>query len=97
MSFLFANISELEYYIMHERVDGTGYPNGKVGEEISLFGKIINLADVYDALTSERPYRSGLLPSEAVEYLMGGAGINSDAEIIKVFIKSQHHTHWGHA
>ena len=50
---------------------GQGYPNNKRGKDISLFGRIINVADVYDELTAERPYRSGLLPSEAMEYIMG--------------------------
>lgn len=76
------NLGSLDH---HEKVDGTGYPNGKVGDEISLFGKIISLVDVYDALTSERPYRSALLPSEAVEYLMGGTDTYFDHEIIKIF------------
>ena len=71
----------------HERYDGTGYPNNKKGKDISLFGRIINVADVYDALTSERPYRSGLLPSEAMEYIMGGSGRHFDPEIVEVFIR----------
>lgn len=71
----------------HERYDGTGYPNNKRGKDISLFGRIINVADVYDALTAERPYRSGILPSEAMEYIMGGAGSHFDPEIVEVFIR----------
>ena len=45
------------------------------------------MADVYDVLTAERPYRSGLLPSEAMEYIMGGAGSHFDPEIVEVFIR----------
>jgi len=69
----------------HERVDGKGYPEGKKGTEISLFGRIIGVADVYDALISDRPYRKGLFPVEAVEYIQGGAGSNFDFDIVSVF------------
>lgn len=71
----------------HERYDGTGYPNNKKGKDISLFGRIINVADVYDALTAKRPYRNGFLPSEAMEYIMGGSGSYFDPEIVEVFIR----------
>lgn len=71
----------------HEKYDGTGYPNNKVADKISLFGRIISIADVYDALTSERPYRTAMIPSEATEYLMGGAGSSFDYELIKLFVQ----------
>lgn len=71
----------------HEKYDGTGYPNKKAADKISLFGRIISIADVYDALTSERPYRSAMLPSEATEYLMGGAGSSFDYDLIKLFVR----------
>ena len=71
----------------HEKYDGTGYPNNKKGKEISLLGRIINVADVYDALTAERSYKRGLLPSEAMEYIMGGSGSHFDPEIVEIFIK----------
>lgn len=71
----------------HERHDGKGYPEGKTGEQISLFGKIISICDVYDALTSDRPYRKGMIPSEAMEYVMGGSSIIFDSDLVKVFMK----------
>lgn len=71
----------------HEKYDGTGYPNKKSGSKISIFGRIISIADVYDALTSERPYRMAMLPSEATEYLMGGVGSSFDYELIKLFVR----------
>lgn len=71
----------------HERYDGTGYPHGVEGTKISLFGKIIAVADVYDALVSDRPYRKPLLPSEAMEYIMGGSGTMFDTQIVNVFIQ----------
>lgn len=71
----------------HERYDGKGYPYGKKGEDISLFGRIISVADVYDALTSDRPYRKAMLPSEAMEYIMGNSGTMFDPQIVKIFLK----------
>ena len=70
----------------HERFDGTGYPHKILGNEISLYGRIIAIADVYDALTSDRPYRKALLPSEAIEYVMANGGSMFDTELIKVFV-----------
>lgn len=71
----------------HERYDGTGYPAASKGDQISVMGRIISVADVYDAMTSDRPYRKALLPSEAIEYIMGAAGSLFDDEIVKHFIK----------
>lgn len=71
----------------HENADGSGYPRGLVGDEISLIAKILHVADVYDALISNRPYKKGYSPWEAVEYLMGGCGINFDKEVVDCFIK----------
>lgn len=70
----------------HEKYDGTGYPQGLAGEEIPLFGRIISVADVYDALTSVRPYRKPSPPSEAIEYIMGSSGIAFDLAIVKAFL-----------
>jgi len=69
----------------HEKYDGTGYPNKKNKNTISLFGKIIAVSDVYDALSSERPYRKAISPSESMEYIMGGCGTLFDPDIVKVF------------
>ncbi|NSW89854.1 MAG: HD-GYP domain-containing protein, partial [Firmicutes bacterium] len=71
----------------HEKYNGTGYPFELVGSEISLLGRIITVADVYDALTSDRPYRKAMFPSEAIEYIMGGGGTLFDSEIVKFFTK----------
>lgn len=69
----------------HEKYDGTGYPLNIKGKKISLFGRIIAIADVYDALVSDRPYRKGVLPSEAIEYIMGGGGTAFDQSLVKIF------------
>lgn len=71
----------------HEKFDGTGYPNNKAKDEISLYGRIICVTDVYDALISNRPYRAALLPSEAMEYIMANGGIMFDLELTKIFAR----------
>jgi len=71
----------------HEKIDGTGYPMGITGQDIPFISKIISIADVYDALTSNRPHRKTLQPFEAVEYIMGGAGSAFDYDIVLAFIK----------
>lgn len=71
----------------HERYDGTGYPMGKAGEDISIIGRIICISDVYDALSSERPYREALLPSEAMEYIMANGGIMFDLKLTRIFAR----------
>jgi putative nucleotidyltransferase with HDIG domain len=70
----------------HEKYNGTGYPQGLSGAEIPLFGRIISVADVYDALTSVRPYRKPSPPSEAIEYIMGSSGIAFDLMVVKAFL-----------
>ncbi len=71
----------------HENMDGSGYPNGLIGEEIPLLASIIHVADIFDALTSDRPYKKGYAPSEAVEYLMGASGILVDGRIVEYFMR----------
>ncbi len=69
----------------HEHYDGSGYPNGLVGENIILFGRIICIADVYDALTSDRPYRSGSSVLEGIEYIMANSGKLFDPDLVRIF------------
>lgn len=71
----------------HERYDGGGYPLQLSAGKQTMEGKIIAICDVYDAMTSERPYRSALSPSEAIEHIMGNAGIMFDPMIIATFMK----------
>jgi HD-GYP domain-containing protein (c-di-GMP phosphodiesterase class II) len=72
----------------HEKYDGTGYPKGLKGERIPLYGRVLAVADVYDALTSDRPYRSARFAHEAIEYMMGCANTHFDLEILQAFLKS---------
>ena len=72
----------------HEKVDGTGYPDGLKGDEIPLFARIISVADVYDAITSYRPYRGPMNPSVAFELLTGDVGRAFDYMIVDAFAKT---------
>ncbi len=69
----------------HERWDGSGYPHNLKQKEISLFGRIIAIADVYDALISDRPYRKGYRPAEALEFLLANGDSDFDLELLEIF------------
>jgi HD-GYP domain-containing protein (c-di-GMP phosphodiesterase class II) len=71
----------------HERYNGTGYPDQKKGNKISQFGSIIGIADLYDSLSSEKPNMPALLPSEAMELIMGASGRLFDPELVTVFTR----------
>ena len=71
----------------HERYDGTGYPRGLKGKEIPLFGRIIALADVFDALTTKRPYKEAFGFEESICIIKDQAGKQFDPHIVKVFLK----------
>ncbi len=71
----------------HENLDGTGYPNRLKGEEIHLLSQIVGIADIYDAMTSDRPYRAALPVSDAVEYIMANAGAKYNIDIVNAFVK----------
>ena len=71
----------------HENVDGSGYPDGILGESQSIFTKIIHVVDVFDALVSRTPYKTPYSPQEAIEYLMGGCGLLFDQEVVMTLIK----------
>ena len=80
---------EIAFY-HHERWDGTGYPEGRREEEIPLSARIVALADVYDALTSKRPYKDAWSHEEAVEEIKRARGKQFDPHIVDVFLA--HHT-----
>lgn len=82
----YINISET-ICTHHERWDGKGYPNGLKGEEIPLEARIVAIADAYDAMTSQRPYRESLSSEEAAEELKRNAGTQFDPSIVKVFLE----------
>lgn len=69
----------------HERMDGTGYPNSLVSEDINLLARIVSIADVYDALTSDRPYKRAMCPNDAFEFILSKAGTMFDFNLTKIF------------
>jgi len=71
----------------HEKWDGTGYPHGLHGDNIPLQGRIMAVADVYDALISDRPYKKALSHEEAVKIMIDGKGTQFDPVLIDLFVK----------
>ncbi|SDS90161.1 HAMP domain-containing protein [Paenibacillaceae bacterium GAS479] len=72
----------------HERYDGKGYPDRLAGEEIPLMGRIIAVADAYDAMTSDRPYRKGMPAARALAILEEGCGTQWDPQYARTFIRA---------
>jgi putative two-component system response regulator len=70
----------------HEKFDGTGYPYGVAGNSIPLFGRIVAVADVFDALTSERPYKLAWPFDQAIDFLRQGAGQHFDPVCVEAFL-----------
>jgi two-component system, response regulator RpfG len=73
----------------HEKYDGSGYPNGLVGDHIPLCARIVAIADVYDALTSVRPYKSAWASERAFEYVAAQAGKHFDPRLARAFAGMQ--------
>ncbi len=71
----------------HERWDGTGYPNGLAGNDIPLCGRIVAVADVYDALTSHRVYKPAFSHETAVDIIRDGSGSHFDPAMVRAFLK----------
>jgi response regulator RpfG family c-di-GMP phosphodiesterase len=69
----------------HEKWDGTGYPTGTSGEDIPLSGRIVGIVDVFDALTSVRPYKSAWDPEDARKYILDQRGAHFDPRIVDIF------------
>lgn len=72
----------------HERMDGHGYPLGLRGQEIPLIARIISVADTFDAMTSDRPYRKGLSYDDAFEEILRCRGTQFDEKVVDAFIKA---------
>lgn len=88
-------LSQIEYlcpaldipYCHHEKWDGTGYPRGLKGEEIPLAARMFAIVDVWDAVTSDRPYRAAWSKEQALAYIIEHSGTQFDPEIVQVFLK----------
>ena len=71
----------------HENYDGTGYPRQLKGEEIHIYGRIVSIADVFDALTSERPYKKAFPMEKAVEMIKEKSGTQFDPKLVDIFLE----------
>lgn len=71
----------------HEKLDGSGYPKGLRGEEISLFARMGAICDVYDAITSNRPYKQGWCPADSLRRMAAWRGGHLDAQLFAAFVK----------
>jgi HD-GYP domain-containing protein (c-di-GMP phosphodiesterase class II) len=70
----------------HERYDGAGYPDGLAHEEIPLLARVIAVADAYNAMTSDRPYRGAMSPETAIQQLLNGRDSQFQAELVDAFV-----------
>lgn len=94
-SFAYAILTPIEFlypaldipYCHHEKWDGTGYPRGLKGEEIPLSARIFAVADVYDALTSDRPYRKAWPKAKVFEHIRAGIGSHFDPAVMEAFFQ----------
>ena len=74
-------------YCHHENWDGTGYPRGLKGEQIPLSARLFSVADVWDAITSDRPYRPAWGYEKAVEYIKSESGKKFDPQVVAIFLR----------
>lgn len=72
----------------HEKWDGSGYPNGLKGEEIHMFGRIVGMADVFDALLSQRVYKTSWHASDVIEYMKSERGKHFDPRLVDIFMEN---------
>jgi putative nucleotidyltransferase with HDIG domain len=72
----------------HEKMDGTGYPDRLAGDEISLYARMCAVCDVYDAITSNRPYKKGWCPAESLRKMADWSGGHFDPVVFQAFVKS---------
>ena len=78
-------------YCHHEKWDGTGYPRGLKGEQIPLTARIFAIVDVWDALTSDRPYRKAWTKEKALEHIREQAGSHFDPKVVEIFLREEKH------
>ncbi len=90
------NVTDMAHGILshHERWDGTGYPRGLKGKDIPLLARMIALADSYDAMTSDRPYRKAMSATDAVTEIIKSAGTQFDPELAKIFVEKVLQMQW---
>jgi HD-GYP domain-containing protein (c-di-GMP phosphodiesterase class II) len=74
-------------YCHHEKWDGSGYPRGLLGEQIPLSARLFAVADVWDALRSDRPYRRAWSELKALDHIRGESGTHFDPKAVELFLK----------
>lgn len=79
-------VSEQIALTHHEKWDGSGYPEGLSGEEIPIYGRICAIADVFDALTSRRPYKAAFPTETAIDVMKAGRGSHFDPRLLDLFL-----------
>lgn len=72
----------------HERIDGAGYPQGKVDKEISSYGRIGAIVDAYDSMTSEQTFKAAMMPTQALKRMRSESGLAFDEKILQLFLSS---------
>lgn len=85
----FMDIARQIAYYHHERWDGNGYPHGLAGDEIPLVARVVAVADVYDALTSKRPYKRAMDHLESKTIIVSGSGTQFDPEVVAAFLRHE--------
>ena len=85
----FMQIAKQVAYYHHERWDGNGYPHGLAAEKIPVVARIVAVADVYDALTSKRPYKDPLSHIESKGIILSGSGSQFDPEVVAAFLRHE--------
>ncbi len=85
LRFLGEGLEAIRYH--HERYDGNGYPFGLAGKEIPLMARILAVADAYDAITSDRPYRLGRPKTQGIQEIVRCSGTHFDPEVVTVFLR----------
>jgi putative two-component system response regulator len=73
-------------YCHHEKWDGSGYPRGLRGEEIPLFARLFAIVDVWDVLSSDRPYRAAMSKAEVIEYIRSQSGSHFEPLLVNIFM-----------
>jgi HD-GYP domain-containing protein (c-di-GMP phosphodiesterase class II) len=99
--FAYDMLGDIEYlkpaldipFCHHEKWDGSGYPRGLKGGEIPLAARLFALVDVWDALTSDRPYRKAMDSARALKIIQEGSGKHFDPQLVEIFTEYFHETH----